>query len=174
MKGFRRWQKLKKFFLKFLRYYIRGISRRACLPPRIHSANKDERAKLRPFVTVETFLIGDRRSRSARARASVLSHATWITLKGHPAAFDARVRRAGSRASTLGTLGVSRRASIFVRHARPKPCRGSSIISIEARCVLRTIFGREQPGIAIIQLLRRSITDKEFLHVRLLCSAVFR
>lgn len=66
--------------------------------------NKDEGTKLRPFVTVETFLIGDCRSlQGERARANVLSHATWITLKGHPAAFDARVHRGITRENSLGT-----------------------------------------------------------------------
>lgn len=50
---------------------------RAYFPPQIHSVNKDECAKLPPFVTAkETFLIGD------ASLERVYSHATRITLKG--------------------------------------------------------------------------------------------
>lgn len=110
--GFRIFSDCENFALEILAVSS-TYSRRACLPPRIHYANKDEWHEVTPFRHRGNFPNRRPCRRSRRARANVLSHATWITLKGHLAAFDARVHRGitreYSRYSEFRGASVSRR-----------------------------------------------------------------
>lgn len=125
--------KIKKAFLKFLRYYVRGF-REARVFRRESTPLIKTSARSTPFRHPGNF--PNRRPPLVLGRT--YSHATWITLKGHPAAFDARVHREITREYSLG---VSR--SVFARNRAQIPdyfYRDECIRTISTRSAGVVIF----------------------------------